>query len=605
MKLQDLGRYSHFSVLRVLVLFSLAVAMLLSASGTFGDDSAKGEQRFDGPAELPRVHVPSALADTPAHGQVREVHEGDDLQKAIDGSKCGDTVSLQAGATFRGLFRLPNKSCDDSHWIILRSSTPDHSLPPEGTRITPCYAGVASLPGRPDFHCSSAKNVMAKIEFDAAGGSGPILFLSGASHYRLIGLEITRAKPQLHMRDLIAPDRPESTAHHLVFDRLWIHGTAQDETKSGIHLTGVTYAAIVDSYFSDFHCIARSGSCTDAQTVSGGGGDATGGPYKILNNFLEASGENILFGGAPGSTTPADIEIRHNHFFKPLLWKPGRPGFVGGYTGDPFIVKNHFELKNAQRVLLEDNLLENCWGGFSQSGFSLLLTPGNQGGKCPNCRVTDVTIRFNKIRHVGSGMAIATPLPKQKTPSSGGERYSIHDLIFDDIDGTAYKGYGGFAFVVSIDPPLNSVKIDHITAFPPGSLLQLLNQKDKLKNFIFTNNLFTAGKRQIVGAGGGPTNCTHPRDDAAAALENCLASPDFNHNLIIGGKGNWPPGNLLVDDAAAAGILDFHDGNGGDYRLCRKDSKCKKSSPGLKAGTDGKNVGADVDAVESAISGVE
>ena len=605
MKLLNPDCYFRISIWSVLVLPAVVLTLLLSATGNFDGDSAKEKDRFDGPAELPRVHVQSALADTPARGQVREVREGDDLQKAIDGSKCGDTLALQAGGTFRGLFRLPSKPCDDSHWIVLRSSAPDHSLPPEGTRITPCYAGVASLPGRPDLHCSSAPNVMAKIEFDGGGESGPILFLSGANHYRLIGLEVTRARPQLHMRDLIALDRPESTAHHLVFDRLWIHGTAQDETKSGVHLTGVTYAAIVDSYLNDFHCIARTGSCTDAQTVSGGGGDSPGGPYKILNNFLEASGENILFGGAPGSTTPADIEIRRNHFFKPLLWKPGQPGFVGGYTGDPFIVKNHFELKNAQRVLLEGNLIENCWGGFSQSGFSILLTPGNQGGKCPNCRVSDVTIRFNKVRHVASGIAIATPLPKQKTPSSGGERYSIHDLVFDDINATAYKGFGAFAFVVSIDPPVNNVKIDHVTAFPTGPLLSILNQKDKLKDFTITNNLFTAGKRQIVGAGGGPTNCTHPRDDPAAALNNCMANAVFNHNLIIGGKGNWPPGNILVDDVAAAGLQDFHDGNGGDYRLCRKDSRCKKSSPGLKAGSDGKDLGADIDAVESAISGVE
>lgn len=592
----------------VIALLLSAPVMLLPANATIvANDSAKGDERFDGPAELPRVHVQSALADTPAHGQVRDVHEGDDLQKAIDGSKCGDTVALQAGATFQGVFRLPNKPCDDSHWIVLRTNAPDGSLPPEGTRITPCYAGVKSLPGRPDFHCSSAKNVMAKLEFDSKGDSGPILFLSGANHYRLVGLEITRAKPQIHMRNLIAPDQPDSTAHHLIFDRLWVHGTAQDETKAGVHLNGVTYAAVVDSYFNDFHCIAGKGSCTDAQAVNGGGGDSPGGPYKIVNNFLEASGENILFGGAPGSTTPADIEIRHNHFFKPLQWKPGQNDFIGSYTGNPYIVKNHFELKNAQRVLLEGNLLENCWGGFTQSGFSILLTAANQNTRCPNCKVSDITIRYNKISHVASGVVIATALGKEKSPSSGAERFSIHDLVVDDIDGMLYKGFGAFASVISIDPPINNVKIDHVTAFPTGPLLSILNQKDKLKNFTITNNLFTAGKRQITGAGGGPTNCTHPRDDSAAALDNCIASAVFNHNLIIGGKKHWPSGNILVDDVAAAGIRDFHDGRGGDYRLCSQEATagCKKRSPGLKAGTDGKDIGADIDAVDAAISGVE
>src|SRR5580704_3540724 len=92
----------------------------------------------------------------------------------------------------------------------------------------------------------------------------------------------------------------------------------------------------------------------------------------------EASGENILLGGGPATTTPADIEIRRNHMFKPMIWMKGQPGFVGGRDGNPFSVKNLFELKNAQRVLFEGNVLENTWGGFSQAGFGFLLTPKNQ-----------------------------------------------------------------------------------------------------------------------------------------------------------------------------------------------------------------------------------
>jgi hypothetical protein len=145
--------------------------------------------------------------------------------------------------------------------------------------------------------------------------------------------------------------------------------------------------------------------------VGGGGGVHPGGPYKIVNNYLEASGENILFGGALATTTPGDIEIRHNHFFKPILWEPGVAGFIGGTSGKPFIVKNHFELKNAERVLLEGNILENVWGGFSQNGFSVLLTPKDQSPNlCPSCRVTDITIRYSTISHVGGSVPSWAPL---------------------------------------------------------------------------------------------------------------------------------------------------------------------------------------------------
>ena len=63
-----------------------------------------------------------------------------------------------------------------------------------------------------------------------------------------------------------------------------------------------------------------------------------------------------MFGGAAGSQVPADIEIRRNHMFKPLTWQPGRPEFIGR----KFIVKNLFELKNGERVLVEGNLMENA-----------------------------------------------------------------------------------------------------------------------------------------------------------------------------------------------------------------------------------------------------
>jgi hypothetical protein len=448
---------------------------------------------------------------------------------------------------------------------------------------------------------------MATIQFDAEGENGPIVFLGGANHWRMTGLEITRARPEVHMRHLVAIVEPNSAADHIVFDRVWVHGTAGDETKDGVNLNGMRYVAIVDSYFNDFHCIARKGSCTDAQAVSGGGGNLPSGPFKIENNFLEASGENILFGGAPSTATPADIEIRHNHFFKPLVWKEDEPGFVGAYNGNPYVVKNHFELKNAERVLFEDNLLENSWGGFSQTGFSILLSPVNQGGKCSACRVTDITLRFNRVNHVASGILLATSLPKQKTPSAAGERFSIHDLIFDDINGERYKGFGAFLVVGSNLPSIQSVKINHVTAFPPKSLLSIVNRQEKLKDFTIVNSLLAAGPRQIVSGGAGAENCARPGDDPKSVLEHCIADPVFNHNLIIGGRSTWPPGNIQVKSVEQAGVQDFQNANGGNYRLCDRAGlgMCKIVSPGVDAGTDGRDIGADVDAVEKAISGAE
>jgi hypothetical protein len=561
---------------------------------------------FDGPAELPRIYMKSSLADTPAPGKVQLVKGGEDLEGAVDAAACGDTIALEAGATFSGHLRLPKKDCDDAHWIIIRTSASDQDLPPEGTRISPCYAGVASLPDRPDFHCSSPRKAMAKITFPSRGGSGPIFFSEGANHYRLIGLEVTREPSEGRVTALAGPEG-DVAADHIIFDRVWMHGNAHDETTRGVFLSRTRYMAVVDSYFSDFHCVAN-GECTDSQAISGAAGDLPMGPFKIVNNFLEAAGENIIFGGAAATQTPADIEIRHNHLYKPPSWLQGNPGFVGGASGKPFIVKNLFELKNAQRLLFEGNILENTWGGFSQAGFGIVLTPKNQMPNiCPLCRVTDITIRYNKVSHIGAGMQIANVPSGTGGASTAGERYSIHDVVFDDIDGEKYKGYGIFLMLISNTPALRDVKIDHLTGFPSRVLLNVGAFQNRFERFYLTNSVMYAADRQVTSTGGGMANCSFQADrqGLASVLQNCFPSAVITHNAIVAGFG-WPNGNLTPKDFNAAGFVDARNGRGGDYHLCtgKGVGSCKAASPLLHAGTDGKDIGADLDSIDRATRGV-
>jgi hypothetical protein len=571
--------------------------------------SASAPDHFDGPAELPRVWIKSSLADTPAPGSAHTVKSRDTLQEAINSATCGDTIKLQAGAVFAGLFQFPAKSCDDAHWIVIRTSAPDDALPPEDTRLTPCYAGVASLPGRPDFHCptSPPANILARIEFDGKSGSGPLLFQRGANHYRFIGLEITRTDSPASITAL-ATTREDAPADHLIFDRVWFHGTAQGETRRGVALSGMTYAAVVDSFFTDFHCIAVSGACTDAQTMSAGGGDFPEGPFKVIDNFLEASGENLMFGGRPAKTTPTDIEIRRNHFYKPTIWMRGQPGFVGGASGHPFIVKNHFELKNAQRVLFEDNLLENNWGGFSQGGFSIVLSPKSQQNGCPICQVTDITIRSVKISNTGSVFQIANTLSDAGGASSGGGRYSIHNVLVDGVHGKDYNSFGLFALVISDAPPLHDIRIEHVTAVVPRFIISILNPASRrIANFTLANNLLSSDMVPELGsAGGGPQNCAFQPDrlGPAGVFQRCFDNAAVTHNMVVGGA-DWPRGNVTVRDAGAAGIRDPHKAPGW-YRLCRqKEEGCKKASPAIGAASDGKDIGADVEKIERVMDEVK
>jgi hypothetical protein len=571
---------------------------------TVSPASANG---FDGPAELPLIYIQTAMSNTPAPGSTITVNSGGNLQSALNSASCGDTIQLQAGATFSGVFTFPALNCDDNHWIIVRTSASDSVLPAEGSRLTPCYAGVASLPGRPAFQCPSTNNVVAKLLL-ASGDNGPIVFAAGANHYRLIGLEVTRLVGTGYVNALLSV-ASAGIANNIILDRVWVHGTAQDETTRGIDFSGGTYLSVVDSYFTDFHCISVSGSCTDAQAINGGLGDDQMGPYKIVDNFLEASGENILFGGGAATATPADIQISQNHMFKPLTWMKGQPGYVGGANGNPFIVKNFVELKNAQRVLIDGNIMDDTWGGFSQVGFAILLSPKNPGSTspCPICQVTDVTIRYDSISHVGAGLQIANALSDYGNAAFDGERYSIHDIVIDDINGVTYDGPSEFAEVlVSAGAPvLQNVTINHVTAFPSSTMFvvgDMVAVSTQMKNFFFTNSIVNAGTYPVWSSGGGSTNCAY-YDKPLTTFNACFSPYSFASNAVVASTSSfppslWPSGNFFPASASAVQFVNYNNGNGGNYQLM-------STSPYHNAGTDGLDLGADIAAINSATAGVE
>jgi hypothetical protein len=595
----------HFSLLR-----KYRLALLLTTLVSF---SAAQQGQFDGPAELPRVYLRSALTDTPAPGKVISVRAGENVQAAINRTDCGDTIELQSGEVFTGAFHFPRKPCDDAHWIIVRTSAPNSVLPPEGSRLKPCFAGVASLPGRPDFHCTATQNVLARLELRDRESIGPLLFDPGANHYRFIGLEVTRGSKQPVSALAVVKASGQQGGQggqidHIVFDRVWMHGTAQDETTRAIYLVGMSQVAVVDSFFNDFVCVSATGSCTDSQVIATGGGHTPSGPFKIVNNFLEASGENILFGGTPASATPTDIEIRGNHFFKPLIWKPGEPGFVGGASGRPFIVKNLFELKNAQRVLFEGNLLENSWGGFSQNGYAILLSPKNQESRCPVCQVTDVTIRYNRISNVGAVFSLINVRSDAGGEATAGERYSIHDVVATGVRGrqSGYAGSGLFAQLLVAAPPMRDVQIEHVTALVPRAILGITN-RGQFSNFKIENSILGSTDIAIENQGGGPANCAFQpeKQGPGSVFKNCFADSSMTHNLFIG-DGGWPKGNFSAKDVHDAGIRDTNDPGATPYELCKeKGGDCKKPSPALHSGTDGRGLGADLEKLGQMLANVQ
>jgi len=514
-------------------------------------------------AELPRVVVDTHYVEP--RGRVLQVPAGGDFQAALDRAAPGDVIELAAGAVYEGHFILPKKRGQE--WIVIRSSE-IAQLPPPGKWVDPSMAPL-----------------MPKLEGDAA----PVITTApGAHHYRFIGIEIrpgTQArfsagwfwqmlKGWITQADaapsgftgqtlvMLGSDRRrvEDLPHHLIFDRCYLHGDHLHGTRRGIALNARN-AAVIDSYFADFKWVGE-----DSQAIAGWNGP---GPFKIEDNFLEGAGENVMFGGGTPSIpnlVPSDIEIRRNYFYKPLSWKPGAPH----YEGTPWTVKNIFELKNARRVLVEGNLLENCWES-GQDGYGVLLTVRTEDDAVPWAVVEDVTFEDNVVRHAVSGVDIMG-IDNNSIKSYGrGRRLTIRNNLFV-LD-------GGRLFQV-LDRTHDLV-IDHNTALNVDAVV--FGETAPHVGFVFTNNVVSHGRYGIIGSGTGTGRAT---------LDRYFPNAVVSRNVMIGGPATAYSGDNFFPQSFSK--VGFVDQGGGDYRL-------KASSPYVHAASDRRTVGADFTALQSAM----
>lgn len=512
-----------------------------------------------------------------------------DLQEAIDAAALKTIIVLDAGEIFYGGFVLPDKG-DGEGWIIITSSRMD-ILPGSESRIQPMVAtGDIDFPAQAD--------AMPKIITNNLSGIPCFKTQAFAHHYWLAGLEVTADLTVVESYGLInlgdgssAQNTLSEVPHDFVIDRCYIHGhTEATIMKYGVRLD-CKRAAIMDSHISDFHSIGF-----DAQAISCINGP---GQFKIINNYLEASGENILIGGAPPAIpglVPSDIEIRHNYFYKPGSWRVDDPS----YAGKHWTIKNLFELKTGKRVWLDGNVLAHCWADLpiGQSGYAILLTVRTEGGNAPQADVSDVLITNNIIRHVGAGIAISGSDDGVGIRSS---RIRVSNNLFEDINGPVYgdQNVGGpnDGTFLKIGKP-KDVMIDHNTIFQSGPITWAYDVTD---GFIYTDNISNSyvsagGYQGIYGPGQSQGNNTmaHYFPDVNDANQH------FHKNVLIGGNTskytNYSTISQNYFPADVDAVKFVYTSGGSDYHAYELSS----ASPFYQAGSDGKDIGINIQALDSA-----
>ena len=460
-------------------------------------------------AILPRDSVNTDLV--PSTGRRLTVRAGGNLQRALNSAERGDQIVLAAGAKFVGTFTLPAKRGTTADgWITITTDATE--FPSPGTRAGPEHAALM-----PKIITRSSQ---AALQTEPR-----------ASGWRIIGVEITVVPDLKQVQNGLVLLGDGSEAQHaladvpsdLILDRVYVHGAFPTETKRCVALNSAR-SAVINSYLAD--C---AGKGYDTQAILGWNGP---GPYLIENNRLEGAGENIMFGGADpkiANLVPSDITIRRNYIHKPQSWL------------NKWTVKNLFELKNAQRVLIEGNVLRNNWAN-GQSGYAVVLGSVNQDKGCSWCIVQDVTFRQNHIDSTAGGFLLFEGYQQAQWM----RRVNISYNLITNV-GILQQTWGGNGRMFFISGHVDDIAIENNTGFSTLGYLQFGDETAVPKQrFTFRNNV----------GGNAQYNLQSPLANGAAMFTTyCGTQYLYEGNVIVMTGGGKPDGNSYPRTVAEVGLI--------------------------------------------------
>lgn len=274
-----------------------------------------------------------------------------------------------------------------------------------------------------------------------------------------------------------------------------------------------------------------------------------------------------------------------------LIWTSGTP-----FGATQIATKNLFELKCATNVQVDSNIFIHHRKG-SDIGYALWLKTVNQDGTAWGCQTKNVTIEKNIWADINGWLEVhgqeasGNPFPGPLTNLT-----VKNNLVYGSLNTN-----GGDIYAFNITQAAANVVIDHntvinVTSGGGGGLLVVDSTQAALTGFVFKNNMVRSETYGIH----------DPAGTGAAALTAAAPGFSFINNGV--GAGTAPPytaasGNvyssLVTWKAAFTTYTD--DGSGGaDYTIVG-------GAPGANyrlAGSDAKDLGADIAAVNAATAGV-
>jgi hypothetical protein len=248
-------------------------------------------------------------------------------------------------------------------------------------------------------------------------------------------------------------------------------------------------------------------------------------------------------------------------------------------------VKNAFELKNARRVLVEGNVFEHVWVS-GQDGTAIVLKSVNQDGNCLWCVTEYVTFRRNIVRDAENGVVISALETGRRGMAMpvATNHIRFEDVLFDGIRAKLLRIFEG----------AGDVSVTHITSTGnPTGVLDPRDTADSNPRFVFSFNIV---ERKLYGIGTGS-------NEGVKTLATNFSPYTYRQNVLV----NTSAG---TDQAMSESALEqryppttWVARGWNDVGFQPGTSRLAKTSRYAHAGDDGRDIGADVDAIAAAQSG--
>lgn len=527
----------------------------------------------------------AVLFAAPAAAQTH-LAAGGDLQAALTNAACGDTITLEAGATWTGTYTLPSKGCTTGTPVTLRTVTATATmaaLDVLGEKNIPLSITPSTI--------AAYEPLMATIRTTSTSVAA-LRTVADASHWVFIGLifEASNAVTNASTNIVQLGDNTISSAASLpdnfTFERCAFRAVSGGTAQRGLQ-GNAKNLTVRSSYFANIRSTVG-----ESQTFAAFNSP---GPFTFQKNYIEAGSIGMLFGGA-GSAISGNIQqnitVTQNYMTRPMAWQSDT-----GYS-----IKNIFELKNAKFVQISGNIFENNWLD-GQSGFIIVFTVRAQNATSPWSTIQDVNFENNIVRNSGAGFNIlgldtqldGTCAADPPCPSTRMERVTIHNNLLYNVDRQTYDSPGGSipgGRCFQVDQGPIDLRITNNTCTGPAVGPTVWLDGEASAGFVYENNI---GEKQRIATG-------FPFDvdggimgDALGEGNNAITTYTTSDRSVTGnvlagstsGTYSSYPGNLFPTIATLR--TDYVNPGADNYRLVGGSAYAGK--------------GADQDRVEAAIAG--